>query len=117
MTARAHPVRSLYCYALLLLSTPSVDDAASSAFLAASNDASCLYLKYQIKGETFAKIGSGKSRDGVKENWEEIRKGLGEQQNEPAFVVARNVSQEGAGKVSRVERQEHAGLCQIFVAE
>ena len=51
----------------------SVDEAATSGFAAASNDASCGYLKFKIANDTFVLQGKGKAANTVEGNWEEVR--------------------------------------------
>jgi len=50
-----------------------VDEAAKSGFAAASNDASCGYLKFKIANDTFVLQGKGKAANTVEGNWEEVR--------------------------------------------
>ena len=51
----------------------SVDEAAKSGFAAASNDASCGYLKFKIANDTFVLQGKGKAANTVEGNWAEVR--------------------------------------------
>jgi hypothetical protein len=87
-----------------LLSWLAVDAAASSAFLAASNDPNCLFLKYSIVPPAFACVHRGLtpssaaySSTSVAANFTAISRGIAEGPggaDSACYIVSRNVSSE-----------------------
>lgn len=73
-----------------------VDDAAKSAFVEASADASTLFLRYRISNDTFVRADTGKlaSDNEPVANWAALRGALSQTATEPCFLVTRSVNRE-----------------------